>query len=76
MNVPILWNLHTAQVPKVMSRGISPTLARAQRYLSRLGIKIVKGGTRNLAHSVVIPILHSDFFVQHPNFVLNWQKIN
>jgi hypothetical protein len=61
MNVPSLWNLHTAQVPKAIRRGISPALARAQRCLLRLYFPIFKGGTRSLAHSAVIPILHRGF---------------
>ncbi len=34
MNDPFLWNLHTAQVPKVMRRGISPALS----WLGRKGV--------------------------------------
>jgi hypothetical protein len=43
MNVPSHWSLHTAQGPKVMRRGISPALARAQRcLLLRLFVQLSK----------------------------------
>jgi hypothetical protein len=43
MNVQSHWSLHTAQVPKVMRKGISPALARAQRcLLLRLFVQLSK----------------------------------